>query len=393
MNRSLAPNGYDIGTDVEGDSLDTLHSRIGFSCWLGLIAVTGFVGNMVVVVAVALYPKLRTVTNVYVLSLAVADLLTCTTIPFIVVGMVSTTGWPLSDASCVAVAIVSFVCGGSSIWHLTVIGLNRMVLITMSTARYQKVFTRCNVVIFLALTWLIPLNVIIVPFAAGLTRLGYDFDTHMCSDHEENEDGSENLIHTYMASTFLTCIPLAIVLLFYVRIFMFVRHHSRKQREWKSMKRAASTVPTVSSRPAGADVAQATPGHNDDDNTAPPTTSGENREVSKSWQTNNKIHSTTASQCKFRHSLEYRITKNAFIVVLGFLCCIIPYGICVLGQYGPEGVPMGQGFLLFNSCLNPVIYGTKHPQFRAAMKNILTGRLRAPLVMSNSVGPSTVTNR
>ncbi|XP_072180880.1 G-protein coupled receptor moody-like [Diadema setosum] len=382
MNRSLAPDGYDIGTDVEGDNVDTLHSRIGFSCWLGLVAVAGFVGNLVVVVAVALYPKLRTITNVYVLSLAVADLLTCTTIPFTVIGMVSTTGWPLSDASCVAVAIVSFVCGGSSIWHLTVIGLNRMVLITMSTARYQKVFTRFNVVIFLALTWLIPLSVIIVPFAAGLTRLGYDFDTHMCSDLEEDEDGSLNMIHTYMGSTFLTCIPLAIVLLFYVRIFVFVRHHSRKQREWQSTKRAASTVPTVSSGPAEAGVAQATAGHDDDNRTAPPTTSGEHREGDPQIAVKIK-----------RHSLEYRITKNAFIVVLGFLCCIIPYGICVLGQYGPEGVPLGQGFLLFNSCLNPVIYGTKHPQFRAAMKNIFTGRLRAPLIMSNSVGPSSVTNR
>ncbi|XP_054774709.2 G-protein coupled receptor moody-like [Lytechinus pictus] len=364
--------------------------RIALSGWLGFVGVVGFFGNLLIVSVVVIYPKLRTITNVYVTSLAMADMMTCLTIPFTIVGVVSTTGWPLSDASCVLVAVVSFVCTGSSVWHLAIIGFNRMVLITMTSSRYRKIFSKSHVLIFLLVTWFIPLSVILVPYLGGFTRLGYSDGPHTCSDIEENEDGSENLIHTYLQATFLTCFPLALVLFFYFRIFIFIRKHERNKNTWKTNSLTRESVPPSFGRKLAADTAgtsQSMTPIGSNDAAVPGASSVKETAQTLSTSGNNKVNPTAATKNNSRNSLEYKITKNAFYVVLGFLLCVIPYGICILGGYGPGGTPLALAFLLFNSCLNPLIYGTKHPQFRSSLGKLFRGRFTGPLFTSHAVGP------
>jgi len=66
----------------------------------GLIVVTGFVGNLVVVLVVSLYRRARTATSLLMLNLAVADLV------FIIVCVPTTAAryalpyWPLGDVWC-----------------------------------------------------------------------------------------------------------------------------------------------------------------------------------------------------------------------------------------------------------------------------------------------------
>eukprot|EP00057_Strongylocentrotus_purpuratus_P025580 XP_011680054.1 PREDICTED: G-protein coupled receptor moody-like [Strongylocentrotus purpuratus] len=254
----------------------------------------------------------------------------------------------------------------------------------MKPSTYHKIFSKVNIVLFLIVTWLIPLSVILVPFLGGFTRLGYDEGPHVCTDIEDNEDGSENQLHSYLQATSLTCIPLALVLLFYARIYIHVRKHERGLNKWKN---TSTKQPPAAAVPATVTSQTLTPVATTDA-TVPDAVKGTSQAPSTSATI--PTHPTAAAQNKGdrQRSLEYRITKNAFYVVLGFLLCVIPYGICILGQYGPSGTPLAMAFLLFNSCLNPLIYGTKHPQFKSSLRNLFRGRFSAPLVTSNSVGPS-----
>ncbi|XP_071490379.1 melatonin receptor type 1B-B-like [Diadema antillarum] len=372
--------------EVEDDD-DNIVPRTIFSSFLGFVSVSGFIGNSIVVLAVIIFPKLRTTTNVYIASLAVGDVLMCLTIPWIIVGLLVRDGWPFSPESCVLVAVMRFTCSGGSVWHLATIGFNRMILITTSSATYRKVFSRVNTILILILTWMIPFSVIIVPFAVGATRLGYDDGPHMCSDLEDNDDGTENLTHSYLAATFLTCLPLGIVLMVYLRIFVCIRNHAKQQKSWGASKPQAKGGATTGSTSAAKD--------------APPAgkeqgTGGDLNEAGTSSNTANATSqkSATGGTNKSRSEtskLENRITKNMFYVVLGFLVCVIPYGIVVLSNPGVAGVPLGQAFLLFNSCVNPLIYGTKHPHFRGAIRNIFRGRFKAPIATSATVAPTSQT--
>ena len=61
---------------------NTLVERQVFAALCVLISVVGTVGNLSVVVCMAMSKKLRTVTNVFVVNLAVADLLSCLSLPW-----------------------------------------------------------------------------------------------------------------------------------------------------------------------------------------------------------------------------------------------------------------------------------------------------------------------
>ncbi|XP_041485934.1 beta-3 adrenergic receptor-like [Lytechinus variegatus] len=390
LNTSSSP----VSGELEGDELEGYYVNLGarrwLAAWLGSIAVVGFFGNVLVVTCVILYPKLRTITNVYLTSLAVSDILVSLTIPWIIVGMVSTRGWPFPDETCIIVAILRFTSSGSSVWHLVAIGFNRMFLITTSTSTYKKIYSRVNTATILFVTWLIPFSVIIVPYAIGATQLGYDDGPKLCSDLEDRPDGTENLTHTYLAGTFLTCIPLFIVICVYLRIFVHIKQHVRKQKAWSSGQQQENTRTTGTTATAQDTVS---PEQQSKQNTAGLGTSTTVQDPESSGKQQNIANPTAANRrlpVKKGKDLETRITKNTFYVTLGFFLCILPYGIYILGGgwFRIKGTPLAQAFLLFNICMNPVIYGTKHPHFRVAIRNIFSRRLSGALVTSNSVDPA-----
>ena len=70
------------------------------------------------------------------------------------------------------------------------------------------------------------------------------------------------------------------------------------------------------------------------------------------------------------------ITKNMFLVFLAFLICFVPTVVTQLidEPFFKPGVPYAIAFLLINACVNPVIYGVKHPYFNNVFKCLLTCR-------------------
>ncbi|XP_072166115.1 G-protein coupled receptor moody-like [Diadema setosum] len=314
--------------------------RIAISTYFIAVCLFGLVGNLMVVAAVINFTKMRSVTNVFICSLAVSDIATCLVIPWMVVGILSPTGWPLSDWFCVTIAIARDVTLGSSVWHLVAIGVNRMVLVTMSPVVYQRIYQRGPITAMIAATWLIPFIVVIIPCISGAITLGFDHDTKLCSDLERDASGRETTLLAYIEGIFLSCLPLAIVLSSYIRIFVFVKRHLRRRSQ------------------AQIDLGP-----------SPGVSRSESFDVVESKSATKK-----SRRARQMYEMDSRITKNCFFVVLGFLLCIIPYGVCILAQFGFRGVPLAMVFLLLNACLNPVIYGTKHPHFKTALLNIIQAR-------------------
>lgn len=65
------------------------------------------------------------------------------------------------------------------------------------------------------------------------------------------------------------------------------------------------------------------------------------------------------------------ITKNLFVVLLAYLICVIPHIASEIAD-APHLVILHTSILvLCNNCLNPIIYGLKHPHFRQVFKCII----------------------
>ncbi|XP_072020498.1 melanopsin-like [Amphiura filiformis] len=71
-----------------------------------------------------------------------------------------------------------------------------------------------------------------------------------------------------------------------------------------------------------------------------------------------------------------QVTRNMFLVVLLFVACLTPYAASLMLTNSSEFIVYGAQILLANSCVNPIIYGTRHPDFKVIMKYVVRCRLR-----------------
>ena len=155
--------------------------RIILSVALGFVSITGVIGNTLVIAAVVFSRKLRSVTNGFVVNLACADLLTCLSLPFNMVAMLSRNGWPLPGWICAVASAISLVCIAASVDTLALIAYNRWYLLTQPRANFQRLYKRRNILLMVFCAWLYPLMLVLVPHFAGLGRLGYSAKYKSCT--------------------------------------------------------------------------------------------------------------------------------------------------------------------------------------------------------------------
>ena len=74
---------------------------VSMACVWIVVAVLGITGNTMVILSAILSNHVRTMTNVLVVNLSVADLWTCLSLPWTSVALLSDGTWPLaSEAPC-----------------------------------------------------------------------------------------------------------------------------------------------------------------------------------------------------------------------------------------------------------------------------------------------------
>ena len=198
-------------------------------CWL-LIAIFGSVGNSMVIVAVILSRKLRTVTNVFIVSLALADLFTSLFLTWSVVALLGPNGWPLPNVEwlCVAGGFMMFACTGTSLYNLAAIAINRLLLITLPFETYRKIYQKMNAAIIVAIVWFIPTSVCIALPLAGIGGFGCDQQHSTCSDLDQHPKGET--FHLAQTITFYP-IPLITIIVCYSLVFRHIKRHFMQQKE------------------------------------------------------------------------------------------------------------------------------------------------------------------
>lgn len=132
-----------------------------------VLLVLVFIGNLLVIVAVATTKRLRRTPHCFIASLALADLLMVTG-PIPLAGLLTFYGyWPLDGKEwCVFwVGSCTLLCT-ASVYNLAAISIDRLIS-CMQPIRYRLLFQKKRVVLLLSITWLVSLFLVLIPFMTG----------------------------------------------------------------------------------------------------------------------------------------------------------------------------------------------------------------------------------
>ncbi|XP_038069020.1 melatonin receptor type 1B-B-like [Patiria miniata] len=312
------------------DGVYTYQAGVGSACVWVFLTILGFVDNLLVIWSVILSRKLRTVTNVFVVNLCVADLWTCLSYPWMVVATVSQDGWPISETPCI-IAAVQFHTGlGTRLYSLAAIAFNRFA-ITVTDETYKRLYSPGRVIAMVAATWAVPCTVTFLPLIFGVGELGYDDLHKSCTDKDDHTNGTEYSIIQFVCSFI---VPLTIVVISYMALYIL-----QKRR-----------LATVDDQPS--DAMEMT-----------------TREISSL-----EITIRDVSEMRSPPDQEQAITKNLFIVFCTFTLLVSPFFISLFMSTTHLFAVYGLTIVILNSCVNPIIYAVGHPHFKMVLSKIVRCR-------------------
>ena len=154
-------------------------SIIAMAVYLGFLSICGGFGNLLVVIAIAISPKLRTPSYIFVANLGIADLgVNFVVIPVTIVSMFRP-GWPPSDVGC-RIMFYLFIIGISiSLETIFLIAVNRYCLIVKPRAKFDKYCSIKPVIASLVYVWVSSIFFIILP-EFGFGTFHYDDTLRQC---------------------------------------------------------------------------------------------------------------------------------------------------------------------------------------------------------------------
>lgn len=328
-------------------------SRVLTGCFLSLLILTTLLGNTLVCAAVTKFRHLRTkVTNYFVISLAVSDLLVAILVmPWKAVSEIAGF-WPFGSFCDTWVAF-DIMCSTASILNLCVISLDRYWAIS-SPFRYERKMTPKVAYVMISVAWALSVLISFIPVQLNWHKAQTQTYTSALgsngtSSYQAPENCDSSLNRTYAISTSLISfyIPVIIMIITYTQIYRIAH---RQIRRISALERAAE--------------------------------SAKNRHDSMG-----RGSSITESESSFKVTFkkETKVLKTLSVIMGVFVCCWLPFFIlncmvpfCEKSSEGEEAFPCISPttfdvFVWFgwaNSSLNPIIYAF-NADFRRAFAILL----------------------
>lgn len=154
MNYSSDENDYDHDYEDEVCEKEMVvkFGSIAIPVFFSVVIILSIIGNILVLVILALYENVKSLTNIFILNLAISDLVFTTGLPFWAIYHIW--GWLFSEILCKIVTFVFFIGFYSSILFLTIMTIYRYMAVVhpLSDMSAEKLMTG----IFLSiLLWMI----------------------------------------------------------------------------------------------------------------------------------------------------------------------------------------------------------------------------------------------
>lgn len=319
--------------------------RVLTGCFLSLLIFTTLLGNTLVCVAVTKFRHLRSkVTNFFVISLAISDLL----VAILVMPWKAATEimgfWPFGEFCNVWVAF-DIMCSTASILNLCVISVDRYWAIS-SPFRYERKMTPKVACLMISVAWTLSVLISFIPVQLNWHKAQTASYVELNGTNLPPDNCDSSLNRTYAISSSLISfyIPVAIMIVTYTRIYRIAQ---KQIRRISALERAAE--------------------------------SAKNRHSSMG----NNLSMESESSFKMSFKRETKVLKTLSVIMGVFVCCWLPFFIlncmvpfCEADDTMDFPCISSTTFDVFvwfgwaNSSLNPIIYAF-NADFRKAFSILL----------------------
>jgi hypothetical protein len=219
-----------------------------FSILLVIVMSIGVVGNLLVIYVVLNYGRLKTVTNTYLLHLALSDLVFLSGIPFFVSSLI-TRAWIFGSFVCKLFFLTQGVNQYTSVIILALLSFDRYLAVCHS-AKSIIWRSRVNPNLLLILTWILSF-ILMIPIITFTTTQTNVLGKVICVI---NFPFAESRLHYFIFLTYTSLItfifPLSLLTYFYIKIVRRLKHkvsqqHRRSRTSMRTRRKVSVLVLAV----------------------------------------------------------------------------------------------------------------------------------------------------
>nr|ADI56275.1 beta-like octopamine receptor R4 [Amphibalanus improvisus] len=352
---SVPPTAYNEVISVVQDAVPGAGGGAGDMAWhevtlivlkalaMVLIIVTSVLGNLLVICSVIRYRRLRVITNYFIVSLALADMLVALGAMTFNASVQLSDRWMFGLVVCDLWNSLDVYFSTISILHLCCISVDRYVAIVLPL-EYPMKMTRTRVLLMILAAWVAPILISFIPIFLGW----YATDEYLQSRHPDECTWEVNKWFAAVSSSISFWIPGVIMVCLYLRVFR------EADRQEQMLHKARGKAQMLVTQNGGSDGGGGTQTHAVDDE-----------------------HSHSRRQMhKLRR--ERKAMRTLGILMGAFLFCWLPFFLwyIIVSLCDSCHTPRIVESLLFwigyfNSTLNPIIYAYFNRDFRYAFRSIL----------------------